>query len=174
MAFTVEDGTGEVAGANSYASVEEFEAYWDDRGFDHTVYTEPQIEYALVKATDYIELRFRNYFLGYRVVREPPQPLSWPRAGVVAHGVLVEGIPDQLKRATNEYAKRALELDDLAPDPGGYDSTGGLIKVRERKVAAIEEKTEYEVGSGALLRPYPAADSLLEEYIAGAGGVIRA
>lgn len=174
MAFLVEDGTGEVAGANSYVSVAEFKAYWDDRGFVYTSFTDPQIEQALVKATDYIELRFRNYFRGHRLVTDPPQPLSFPRACLVVRCLLVEGIPDQLKKATHEYGKRALELGDLAPDPAGYDNTGAVLTVRERKIGPIEEKATYESGSSASLRPYPAADSLLEEFVAGAGGVIRA
>lgn len=175
MAFTVEDGTGEVVGANSYVSVAEFKAYWDERETGvYTSFSDTQIEQALVKATDYIELRFRNVFRGYRLVTDPAQPLSFPRAYLIVRNLLIEGIPDQLKKCTHEYGKRALELGDLAPDPAGYDTTGAIMTVRERKIGPIEEKATYESGTAAVLRPYPGADSLLEEYVAGAGGVIRA
>ena len=42
-------------------------------------------------------------------------------------------------------------------------------------VGPIEETTEFAAGAQAvLLKPYPAADKLLREYVSGWGGAIRA
>ena len=65
MSLTVEDGTN-VAGANSYTTRAEFTTFMADRG--ETVIAEAdndQKDFALIKATDYME-----------------QVLSWPRRGV--------------------------------------------------------------------------------------------
>lgn len=174
MAFLVEDGTGEVVGANSYASVLEFKTYWDDRGFDYTIFApDAQVERALVRATDFIELKYRLQFKGRRLVLSPLQPLSFPRYGLYAYCTPVEGIPDALKAATHEYAKRAL-TGELVPDPGGFDATGQVIEATKVKVGPIEKEQRYQAGSGAILRDYPAADNLLTEYLYTPGGVIRA
>ena len=80
MAFTVEDGTN-VAGANSFATVEEFQTYHADRG--NTVIAEAdtdQIQAALIKAADYMEQAFRMLWRGSRAQED--QKLSWPRRGV--------------------------------------------------------------------------------------------
>jgi hypothetical protein len=76
----VEDGTG-VAGANSYATVDEFVAFHTQRG--NTTLAEAdtdQIESALVKGTDYLEQKFRLLWKGSRSYST--QVLSWPRRGV--------------------------------------------------------------------------------------------
>jgi hypothetical protein len=76
----VEDGTG-VAGANSYATVQEFKDFHTARG--NTVLAEAdddQVESALVKGTDYLEQKFRLLWKGSRSYAT--QVLSWPRRGV--------------------------------------------------------------------------------------------
>ncbi len=65
MTFTVEDGTG-VAGANSLGTVAGFKAYQGDRGVDISNFGTPDIEQALVKATDFIEQRWGIRFKGTR------------------------------------------------------------------------------------------------------------
>lgn len=76
----VEDGTG-VAGANSYATAEEFVDFHTERG--NTTLAEAdtdQIEAALVKGTDYLTQKFRLLWKGSRALEN--QILDWPRRGV--------------------------------------------------------------------------------------------
>ena len=172
MAFTVEDETG-LATANAYISVAEFEAYWDDRGFVHSSYNSAAKQTAIIKATDYIENRYRTRFKGSREFNET-QNLSFPRVRLYDEdGNLVSGLPKRLKYATAEYAKRAL-IAELAPDPT-VDDTGQRVVRKREKVGPIEEETQYvEAGAINIFKPYPAADLLLQEYIAPAGRTMRA
>lgn len=167
MAFTVEDETG-LEDANAYISLAEFKAYWDDRGYDYSSITDENIQIAIIKATDYIENRYRKRFRGTREFTA--QALSFPRLRLYDEdGRLVEGLPTRLKNATAEYAKRAITA-ELAPDPTIDDRGQKVTRFRE-KVGPIEEETQYsEAGGIAIYRPYPAADALLQEYIMPAGG----
>lgn len=102
------------------------------------------------------------------------QILEWPRLYVYSpSGILVTGIPILLKKATAEYALRALTA-TLMPDPTIDDSGKSIIKKVE-KVGPIVEETEFEKGSqmSNLLRPYPSADRLLSSLLKSAGGTIR-
>ena len=168
MAFTVEDGTGKTD-ANSYASVEYADAYFADRNMATWTGTSTVKQGALIQATDYIELRFADSFLGVKKVTD--QALAFPRVA----DSFVE-MPEALKRACCEYALRALGS-VLLPDPY-IDKTGqGLERVRE-KVGPIETETRYQYqGRGTvptIIRPYPFADSLLRNLVKrGPHGVIR-
>ena len=180
MALILEDGTGLVPTANSYVSRAEFFLYWADRfdaAFDPTSLAFPllSIDRALIKATDYIEMRFRNRFKGFRLVYSPdPQPLSFPRAYLYVRCLPVLGVPKDLKAATCEYAKRILlNPAGLLPDPGGYDATGQLIVSNRRKVGPIEVDVTYEAGSSDAIRSYPVADRLLSDYVVCSDGCIR-
>ena len=98
-----------------------------------------------------------------------PQALEFPRAALYDRaGVPVSGIPDDLKKATVEYAVRSAGS-SLFADPSVNAS--GRVVVRE-KVGPLE--TEFAQGSGLelLIKPYPAADKLLAQYVS-TGGVIR-
>lgn len=102
------------------------------------------------------------------------QPLSFPQVGLFdGDGVRVNGIPLKLKQAQAEYADRARAA-LLAPDPQ-VDDRGAAVKRFREKVGPIEEETEYVDGSHLvkLLRPYPAADRLLKDYVHPAGMAIR-
>ena len=168
MAFTVEDETG-LPEANAYVTVAEFKAYWDDRGFDYSSFTDPDdFQVAIIKATDYIENRFRTRFKGSREFED--QSLSFPRLRLYDEdGRLVTGLPIRLKHATSEYTKRALSA-ELSPD-FVTDDTGQRVVRKKEVVGPIEEETQYvEAGGIAIYRPYPTADALLEEYIIASGG----
>jgi len=173
MTFTVEDGTG-IADANSYTTEAYADAYFLDRG-DATwaAALTAAKEVALVKATDYIELRFRDRFKGSLATEATT--LAWPREYVYDRkGELVTlTIPSDIQKATCEYALRALSS-DLLPDPTVTDS-GQAVKRTFEKVGPIETETEYDGASARpdIIRPYPAADKLLLFWIMGAGGVIR-
>jgi hypothetical protein len=103
-----------------------------------------------------------------------PQPLSFPRLNLLDRdGLSVRGIPLKLQQATAEYAVRALSA-ALMPDPT-IDATGRTINRKREKVGPIEVETQFEEGGSLsqLIRPYPAADRLLSEYVASTGRIVR-
>lgn len=167
----VEDGTG-LEDSNSYASFADYVAYWADRGVSASE-GQPAIEAALVKATDYLGIRFR--WQGYRLTEE--QALDWPRACVYGPetydepgGSVLVGVPIQVVRATYEYARRALTA-ELAPDPTVSATGVALVKTR-RKIGPIETEDEFNGSSAtsSTFKPYPAADRLLRDLIIPEGG----
>ncbi len=102
------------------------------------------------------------------------QPLQFPRSKLYdSDWVKVVGIPLKLKQAMAEYADRA-RTELLYIDPVTDDSGRAIIEKQEI-VGPIEDRTKYEEGSGmaTLLKPYPAADQLLAEYLKPTGMVIR-
>ncbi len=102
------------------------------------------------------------------------QPLSFPQAGLFDRaGVIVEGIPLKLKQLTAEYADR-VRVATLDPDPT-FDVRGGTITSLREKLGPIEVHTIYSDGShgNVLIRPYPGADRLVDEYVIPAGALSR-
>ncbi len=82
MALLVEDGSG-ITGAESYATVAEFTAYWLDHG-DPTASNEAdecKIEVALRIATQYLEAVCGNSFIGQKKTKD--QGLHFPVTGGV-------------------------------------------------------------------------------------------
>lgn len=159
MPLVVENGTG-VAGANSYIAVAYADTYFADRARSGWTGDTATKEAALINATQYVDLRFGNRFAGViQYSTSPIQPLAFPR--------LVDdvstGIPETLKRATAEYALRAL-TGELLPDPvtvaGGYRLTS-----KKSKVGPIEKQETYAKNSGGWIRPYPFADLLLRDLL---------
>ena len=61
--------------ANSYGSAQEFRDYHSARGRQVSA-SDSAVEAALVRATDYLDLRFR--YVGRRKTKE--QPTQWPRS----------------------------------------------------------------------------------------------
>jgi hypothetical protein len=168
----VEDGTGEVEGANSYVDVADFKAYWDDRGFDYSSFADALIEQALVRATQYVETRFGRLFIGYRLLGQD-QPLSWPRSYAYLYGELLEGLPLLLIQATIEYGRRELQSPfSLMPDPV-YDASGKVASGLKVKVGPIEREQKYLAGSEYNLKVFPGVDKLLCDLLIGAQGAVR-
>lgn len=102
------------------------------------------------------------------------QPLEWPRINVLTRaGTYTDGVPDRVKQACAEYAYRALAA-QLFADPT-IDASGRTVVEQEDKVGPISTRTRFEEGAALshLIKPYPAADRLLAEYVSPAGGVIR-
>ena len=168
MAFVVEDGTG-IDNSNSYAPVDFADNYFADRNQAEWAGTDVVKQAALIRATDYIELRFSNMFFGEK--KTDTQALSFPRISD-----RFPEMPVSLQRACCEYALRSLKT-ILLPDPL-IDATGlGLERTRKR-VGPIEKETRYQYqGPGTvrvIIRPYPFADALLKDLIRNsAGRVIR-
>lgn len=85
VAIIPQDDTGTVVDANAYDTVAAFKAYHALRGNDVTALSDDQIAVALIRATDYIDVRFT--FPGIQLVKEddtadPPvvaQTTAWPR-----------------------------------------------------------------------------------------------
>lgn len=144
MAFTVEDGSG-LADANAYLALADFKTHHDDRGRDYSAFTDPQIQNAIVKATDYIEKRFGKMFRGIRRARD--QGLEWPRLEAFDNdGFLLQGsdaVPRPLQKATAEYALIVLRL-----------ASGELLPLPAPPFATIDETTGTVSGgqSGQIVR----------------------
>lgn len=170
MAFLVEDGTG-LANANSYGSFAGYVAYWADRGL---VVGEIQsvVEAALVKASDYLGLRY--CFVGQRATAA--QGLEWPRIYAYrgrpafdAYCVPIEGVPVEVVKATYELGKRAL-AGELAPDPT-VDASGQTVVSSRKKVGPIEVEVAFNGGgSSTFVKRFPAVDQLLRDLVVSTGG----
>jgi hypothetical protein len=156
MAFTVQGNT-QVVGANAYIDLAFFKAYHADRGTDVTTYADPQIQFAIVRASQYLDLRFE--YIGER--SNSAQELEWPRQFAFNdRGDTISGLPTAVKQATAEYSFRAL-LASLMADPSAIDGTGRSVKKLEQTVGPITEKYEYENDRGYEMPEYPLADRIL-------------
>jgi hypothetical protein len=162
MAFVVETGTA-LSTSNAYVSLTDYRTYLLDRGIDEGDTDDDLIRAAIIKATDYIDRRFR--FKGLRVDPDTPQALAWPRKEVYdREGYLLASdvIPVALKQAAIEYAYRA-RTEELWNVPT-LDAAGTLNAKRE-KVGPIETEYQYSSGFASTIKPYPQADSLLRDLI---------
>jgi len=171
MAFTVQDDTGTVDGANSYIDVAFADDYFTDRGNATWLALSVAVKQSsLIAATDYIDKTFVGKFKGSKLTGT--QSTQWPRAGAVdSDGFLFVGIPEILKEATSEYASRA-SVEQLDPDPATDDS-GLPLKGFKNVVGPISEQVEYQSGFYTPIRKrYPAADNLLKDLLIG-GGIVN-
>lgn len=171
MALIVEDGTG-LSTSQAYHDAAYADAYFTARGIAAWTGSTTVKEQAIIRATDYIEARWGPLFLGAPLVlEEPRQALSFPRQLLYDRwGLLVEGVPEDLKKASCEYALRALTA-ELAPDP--VFETGGVVQSKRTKVGPIEKETSYVGGAVVTIRPYPAADALIRQFVSSTNRAIR-
>ena len=155
--MTVEDGTG-LDSANSYVSVEDCNTYHSERGNTAWTGDDTVKEAALIKATQYIDGRYRKRWRGIPI--SSSQALCWPREDIYdERDVEIEGIPVRLKYAVCEAALRAL-TDDLNPDL----ERGGRIK--REKVGPIETEYSDNAPSRAVI---PVINDLLSGYLKANG-----
>ena len=187
MAFTLEDGTG-VAGSNGYISDTFADTYHTDRGQTAWLFSDTagaiaitlgQKQAAIIRATDHIDRVFGNAFKGYE--KTDAQGLQWPRSGAVGpSGYTLLEVPNQLQRATAEYALRALLYGTLTPDPPPKgprqdftqgsslpvygEGEGEIVSVRE-KVGPLETEVRYNKNTAGSLARLPAADLLLRDLL---------
>lgn len=144
MAFVVEDGSGNPL-SNAYTALQSFKDHHDDRGRDYSAFTDPAIQNAIVKATDYVDKRFGKRFRGVR--RSHDQGLEWPRLDAFDDdGFLLQGsdtVPRNLQKAVSEYALIVLRL-----------SSGELLPLPAPPFATIDETTGAVSGgqSGQIIR----------------------
>lgn len=195
MTFIIEDGIGR-RHANSYSSVDFARDYSATRGrTEFDALTEDAVEVLLVRATDYIELRWGQRFPGTKQVAS--QGLSFPvTGGYDAKGNKISGVPLVICRATVELAQRATGLDRLLPDPPSpfpsKDTSGGTADIKTGEVASetktvgpLTKTTTYAHSgvqsarvvtsahlSGITIQEYPEVVQMISTLIAGgAGGV---
>jgi len=175
MALIVEDGTG-LETSNAYVSVSYVTEYLTERN-RHTAWaalSTPIKEASIIKATDYIEMRFSKNFVGTKLVED--QSLSFPReygSCETDYGLL----PKNLLKASAELAVRA-GLDTTTELI--TDDTSGLVKRKKEKVGPIEEDTEYEnsfktfggIVSSDVIETYPIVDLLIEPLLTSSKGAI--
>jgi len=173
MALLEEDGTG-LVGANSYASYADWTAYWADRG-DAPAGTQTAVEQALVRAADYLGVRYQ--FVGQML--KSTQGLEWPRAYAYrsnpasdARCVPIEGVPPEVVEANIELAKRALE-GDLVPDPV-LDTSGQTLASKRDKVGPLETERVFTGGApSSWVKRFPSVDHLLRHVVARSGGSVH-
>lgn len=154
MTLIVENGSI-VAGANSYASVADADAYYLVRAnAAWAALTNEAKEAALILGTDFIEATYSQSWLGDIV--SPDQPLSWPRVGVRINGYAIQPnvVPDKVKQAAIEMALRASAGEPLIIDEGQ--------RVTEERVDVLTVK--YAEFSDPTLR-YPYVNRLLTPYL---------
>jgi hypothetical protein len=151
----VQNDDGSVMGANSYVTEAEFRVFHRDRGNDVAGYSSGAVERALVRATDYVDSRWR--FVGERV--NVDQRTAWPRLDAPdADGDFRYGIPIEVKDACCEYAFVALSQ-ELAPAPTREES-GQLVKAKTETVGPISTAVQYTTGDFTM-PTFPAADRRL-------------
>lgn len=142
MAFTVQDDDGSIDYANSLVTVEEFEDYFTDRGIDYTDetdYPDASKEAALVRATDYLNSRYKyqgeksNYIQGTCFPRYDISDLD---------GNPVLGIPVEIKMDCYELAAYLLS-NALTSLYSNISGTEAGIKSKRVKADVIEKQIEY-------------------------------
>ena len=164
----VENGDG-VAGANSYASVFFADEYFSARADDKWTGTTRQKEAALIKASDYIDMRWGPMAGGAALNDE--QGLVWPRCS--------KGLPKALRKAVAEYAVIAL-TQTLAPIPR-VDDSGAKTIVTSKEVGPLKQSFaqvtgQTKSGIASMFREYPIADGMMLSVVGGSamnGRVLR-
>jgi len=163
MAFTVQDDTGTVDGANAYISTAYMVSYFADRNITIANTTDAEIaknEAAIIRATSYVDQRF--CYIGAKL-EGYDQTTQWPReqssfGGVYVGEDLVEGLPREVEQASAEYAYRAwLDADGAVQADPTLDPN---IKSERKKLDVLVKDTEYW-GAGNSLPVYPTADNIL-------------
>ena len=182
----VEDGTI-VAGANSYISEADADAYHDAR--NNTAWINASVkarQAALIKGADYLVQKYLNCWKGIRV--DEAQTLDWPRAGVqtedyfepdtgprpalfpgLAFIVDEDEIPIEIQNANAEAALRAI-AGDLTPDVSGNRSI--------KKLGAGSASVEYfPAAQSGVLGPddkrFPVIEGMVQPYLEVSAGQRR-
>jgi hypothetical protein len=169
MAFTPQNDSGTVAGANAYGSLAGFKTYHDDRGNSYAAYTDQELQEAIVSATDYLDGRWD--FVGVRLTED--QTTEWPRRDAEDNqGYVRTGIPVDVIEATYEYALISAAAvaagSSLDPTPD-RDSSGSAVVSKMEKVGPIAESKTL-ASSGTYTPPeYPVADRKLARLVVSPG-----
>lgn len=161
VTLVTEDGSAKTD-ANGYIDLPFALAWHTNSGNDYWVsgadVNDTKRTTAIIRATFYIEKRFKPRYRGLRQTVE--QSLGWPRIGAFDDDSFnLFGIPAQLMNATAEYALRALWYQTLAPDPirtapaenfttapptSQTDLIIGPVKSKTDKVGPLESSVTYD------------------------------
>lgn len=161
MPITVDADSGSTT-ANAYAPVATVDAYHAMRGNSYWAnISDADVKAAaVIRATFYIEKRFKTQFKGYK--QSASQSLSWPRLNAFDNsGWPFSDIPPDLINAMAEYALRAVLYNTLAPDvtratpsqdmtatdpnaAAANDLIIGPVRQKVEKIGPIEESTTYD------------------------------
>lgn len=137
MSLILETGIG-VSNANAYVDISYVDNYLLERGINDEwdlLNTDTLKESHIINATEYIELRFQNLFVGEKLTSN--QSLSFPRK----YGDDKEDLgsfPEAIKKANSEYAYISLTGTLLK------NTSDQLVKREKSKVGPIETETEYQ------------------------------
>lgn len=156
MAFLVQDDQGSVVDATAYIDAAFFTAYHTDRNVtavaDGDFDVDPDIQGAIVKASDYLDSRYR--YIGTRRVRT--QPMEWPRWDAIdKDDLLVSGIPQEVKEACAELALAELNSPGVLFPTVSQDSSGQGVKKFKQKLDVLEVETEYFGDSASSAQKQP-------------------
>jgi len=151
------DVTG--ADADAYDTVANVDTYWENRNnATWAAAATRDKEAAIREATQYIDSKFRDRFVG--VIQSTSQALEWPRTSAWDRsGRPLNGVPTAVKHACAELALAALS-ERLIP----VEDRGDKIKSKTEKVGPITETTEYAEGAPAG-RTYAFAEMLLTSVL---------
>lgn len=157
MALIVEDGSI-VAGAESYISVSDADAYHEKRG--NTSWDAIDDKEALLrKATDYLAGKYRLRWAGTRVNFD--QALDWPRVNVPVRDSMKstyygsDSVPNEVKQACAILALKAYSAALIA------DQTQKIVSVQVGPITTV-----YEPSSSQVVK-YSEIDNLLSPYLKG-------
>jgi hypothetical protein len=179
VTITKEDGTG-LANANSYADLNNAEAYLENTGRKSNPAwknaSSDAKRAALIVATAFMDATFRCRWLGILVeATQDTQALDWPREGLFLPSGAVrppDPIPPAIANGCIEYA--LIEVDGgISPNPT-YDPTGRSVKESAVRVeGAVSKKTVFDGGTRPVTnRKYPAAEAVLREYLTPASRLL--
>lgn len=138
MGLTVTAGS---ASADAMVSLADFKAYCDERGFDYSAFTDPEIEIAIRQGADYLSRTYGLLWKGIRASRT--QSMPFPRCAVVDQdGFEVDDgtIPQAVEYANCEAGILKLQGVDLLPRL----ERGGAVKRERFKAGSAEIETEYD------------------------------
>jgi hypothetical protein len=155
MGLIVESGAG-ISTAESYLSVTDADRYHELHGrpASWTGASVDQKEVALRQATQYLDAKYANRWIGSR--RLYNQRLAWPRysgaarysSTLYADEIYIDGatLPQDLLDATAELALRYLQDGSLLPDL----ASPGVIQSESVSVGSIAKSTTYQGGKSPL------------------------
>lgn len=170
MTLVVQDNFGQVSGANGYITVAFFRAYHTDRGVDLSSVIDADIETGIVRATDYMDTRWRYYGIRAQI----RQTTEWPRYNISdVDNNPVYGVDIHVQRSCAEYALIALNAALNAPPT--RDATGQRIIAKTTQVGPILNSVRY-AGAAIFTEPtYPIADGFMKRrgYIMSSTSLTR-
>lgn len=167
MAFTVQDDTGTVAGANAYIDVAFFTSYHQERGnvipSDQTV-----IQQKIILATEHLDLGYEARVPGARLTGYD-QTTAFPRKGLYRDdGVTpITGLPRELKRACAELALLAVS-GPLTKDQLPTDQDPSAVTYARSKVGEIEDEKHFSRSAVRAAVRSPKVGSLMRPLLAAA------